>query len=421
MLKISTFCILLLVSVQLAFSAEEAQSEKLYPITDRSRDGFINHNGDVVIKAKYGYVKEFSEGLALAFVYATKDLPKHYVFIDESGKVVAKIPFEAYSKIRSFRNGRAIVSKNDLFGAIDRNGNEVIPLKYAFIGDFSENRARFLENGRMGYIDEMGKIVIKPQFDPGQYKYYSYMGVFHFDNADFSEGLAAVNKNGEYGYIDISGTTVIPFKYTFARPFKNEFAVVSENNKIVFINKRGERQLSTEYQFAFNFSEGFAVVGHDDKFGFIDQRGNEITDIIFENARGFENGVAYVKQNGSETLIDTTGKPVIPLGYNSMYGFHGKIALAKKDGVLYFINKSGRVEGSSELIEYRPLLNQSSNLIRINVCREVAYLDDNLKIIWPKDISKRCRSIDTNQDYDFCELNGLTEFDKQVICSFSEN
>jgi hypothetical protein len=51
-----------------------------------------------------------------------------------------------------------------------------------------------MKNGKYGYIDKTGKIVIKPQFD----KAY-----------DFSEGLASISLNGKWGFIDNTGKIAI--------------------------------------------------------------------------------------------------------------------------------------------------------------------------------------------------------------------
>ncbi|EPZ6837230.1 WG repeat-containing protein, partial [Campylobacter coli] len=48
-------------------------------------------------------------------------------------------------------------------------------------------------NGKWGFIDKSGKIVIESKFDDAWY---------------FREGLAAVELNGKYGFIDKSGKII---------------------------------------------------------------------------------------------------------------------------------------------------------------------------------------------------------------------
>src|SRR5947207_15985085 len=70
------------------------------------------------------------------------------------------------------------VDKDGKWGFIDRTGKIVIPLQFDSANDFHEGLALVTANGKNLFIDASGRSVITPQFDI----------VDHF-----SEGLAAVN------------------------------------------------------------------------------------------------------------------------------------------------------------------------------------------------------------------------------------
>ena len=55
-----------------------------------------------------------------------------------------------------------------------------------------------------------------------------------------SEGLARVEMNGKWGYIDREGNVVIPFKYDGAEDFSEGLAEVLLKNKYSFIDKKGK-------------------------------------------------------------------------------------------------------------------------------------------------------------------------------------
>jgi len=60
--------------------------------------------------------------------------------------------------------------------------------------------------------------------------------------SDFSNGLAIVKLNGKYGYIDITGKVVIDIKYDKLGYFnRNGLAKVELNGEQFYINKKGER------------------------------------------------------------------------------------------------------------------------------------------------------------------------------------
>jgi hypothetical protein len=69
---------------------------------------------------------------------------------------------------------------------------------------FSEGLACVEIEGKMGYIDRTGCIVIAPQFEIAN---------------DFSEGLAIVVTDGGYGYIDKEGKLVIEKQFSWAGKF----------------------------------------------------------------------------------------------------------------------------------------------------------------------------------------------------------
>jgi len=90
--------------------------------------------------------------------------------------------------------------KNGKYGFVDKQGKEVIPYKYEYVGSFSEGLAKAKYNGKFGFIDEAGKVII-----PFTHEYA----------VSFSEGLAIVHNNEKYGCIDKTGAAIIPIIHTY--------------------------------------------------------------------------------------------------------------------------------------------------------------------------------------------------------------
>ena len=88
------------------------------------------------------------------------------------------------------------------------------------------------ENGKWGFVDETGNLVIPLKYDEAW---------------NFSEGLAVVKNNNKYGYIDKTDNMVIPLKYEKAGKFTGEVAMVKNNGKFGYINKTGVEILPMEY------------------------------------------------------------------------------------------------------------------------------------------------------------------------------
>src|SRR5262245_41821688 len=82
-----------------------------------------------------------------------------------------------------------------------------------------------VKNGKVGYVDKKGKIVIDPMFDQGQ---------------DFFDGLAPVRIGDKWGYIDEDGKLAIDMKFDFAGTFSEGLAMVRNNRKVSFIDSKGQ-------------------------------------------------------------------------------------------------------------------------------------------------------------------------------------
>ncbi|MEO7424388.1 MAG: WG repeat-containing protein [Fibrobacteria bacterium] len=79
--------------------------------------------------------------------------------------------------------------------------------------------------GKYGYVDAAGKVVIAPRFDGAD---------------SFSEGLAVVLDSGRFGYIDSQGTFAIPPVYRHARAFRDGFAPVRFDGSWLTIDRGGK-------------------------------------------------------------------------------------------------------------------------------------------------------------------------------------
>ena len=197
------------------------------------------------------------------------------------------------------------------------------PDKYDNVWQPKEELARAKKDGKYGYIDDNGKVIIPFEYEYGE---------------DFNEGLAIVWKGykefkSDYfkcGYIDKTGKEVIPIKYDYAENFKNGIAKVTENRKNFFINKTGKVIIPFEYDYADSFSEGLAVVKKNGKYGYLNKTGKEVIPFVYNDADSFSEGLAAVKKNGKWIYIDKTGKVIIPFVYNDADSFSKGLAAVKK-------------------------------------------------------------------------------------------
>lgn len=169
--------------------------------------------------------------------------------------------------------------------------------------------------------------------------------VFNPDDYYFSNGLAIIEKNGKQGFVDTEGNLVIDCIYDKAWDFNpdTETTAVKKDGKWGLIDKKGSVVVDFIYDQISWFSEGLASVNIDYKHGFIDAKGNLIVDCIYDNAFDFEDGVAAVEKDGKWGLIDKKGSVVVDFIYDNTRSFSDGVASFKKDGKWGLIDKKGTV------------------------------------------------------------------------------
>ncbi|MCC8034791.1 MAG: WG repeat-containing protein, partial [Rikenellaceae bacterium] len=91
-------------------------------------------------------------------------------------------------------------------------------LEYDELKPLSDGWAAFSRQGKWGYADIHGNIVVEPRFDAA--------GNMH-------DGFAPVCLNGKWGYIDSSGECVTGFEYDRAMGVRNGVAIVYKGGKMV--------------------------------------------------------------------------------------------------------------------------------------------------------------------------------------------
>jgi len=328
--------------------------------------GYINTKGEFIFNPQFENAYLFDEnGIALVELGHEKG----FIDKDENWKIKLK-PNQNCSIVSEFHDGMSLINNKgiDNFGFINKNGELVYEQEE---GDkiprhFSEGLAQIEKNGKWGYIDKTGKVVIKPQFEyaaqfsEGLAKIKTKEGWSYIDNtgsviiepkfksaSEFSEWLAWVyanNINGG-GYINKSGEFIIglqikdpnilsaindPIKaqkrcknykdrdncikernFTSGRDFSEGLAAVCYHGKCGYINRSGEKAIDFKFSRALSFSEGLARVTTDEKWGYIDKTGEIVIEEAFDFARDFNSGVAMVKVGKEYGYINQKGEWIV--------------------------------------------------------------------------------------------------------------
>ncbi len=187
LLKLLAICCLFAFSVSCSKSNQE--DLKLIPVKSGEKWGYINKKGEYLINPQFQDAGFFRNGLARV---VSSDGKTGY--INEDGKYI--IPAKFKSGTHFFEGLAFVVSDGSFPVCIDKSGETIFSLKQAkYAVSFSEGLAVIVnKEGKFGFVDETGKMIINPQFDTAN---------------SFSEGLAVVKQNDKFGFIDKTGKIVI--------------------------------------------------------------------------------------------------------------------------------------------------------------------------------------------------------------------
>ena len=191
--------------------------------------GFTDTTGKIIAPFIFDEADDFSEGLAeVGIITPTNGADIRSGYIDKSGTYVIPLKYQyenkkiwGYSRQSQFSEGKALVTSMSKSGYgfgrkeffINKNDESIIESdSYEFCSGFSEGLAvvgkkyfEYIDNfikgseTKFGYIDTNGNLAIEFRFDEAR---------------SFSDGLAAVKLNGKYGFIDNLGEIIIDCIYS---------------------------------------------------------------------------------------------------------------------------------------------------------------------------------------------------------------
>lgn len=357
-------------------SEARAEWEGLYPayqmMPGGKRWGYVDRTGSFVIAPQFASAERFQpDGLASISQGDRSGL------INTKGELV----HSGTGIYLSRTTGGAIFLDGDSGSRLlDTSGSVLFEADW-FAGDFSDGLALFHKDGRYGYVDSTGRVVIEPTFasaDPfvgglalvqlpdGPFAIINSAGEqvrqLGYENAAYlSDGMYAYQDPTTrlWGYKPVAEDAVIPPQFLVAGAFADGLAIVQVGDDWFsalygVIDRQGNFVIPAEYGFIEYLGEGlFAVAGEVDGFGqsyflthaIFSADGRQLTDFRFYDAAVTPYGISV--SDGSETyFLNRQGERDWGLpsaeGRGRMYALNDLIAV-EVDGGLRYVTPEGEV------------------------------------------------------------------------------
>lgn len=323
-------------------SAEDFQKNGLAIVGKYNKLGIIDGCGKFLVEPKYESIAAFSEGLSVVLD------DDGFKVMDEAGNILT---IKAYSYISEYKEGRTVASYScsdgkSLYGYLDMEGKEIIPLNYEYASDFNGGKALVkLEKNNFALIDIDGNIL----------QHFNYLLV-----EGPNDGLLSFKANMDslFGYMDEEANIMIQPKFYQAMPFAEERAVINMSkdytNKFGLIDKAGEYILEPQYNEINLLGEKRYAIGKainekspylGSKYAVANENGKLLTDFIYFSISQYNNGLASASDNQNTFFIDKDGKIVDNLPVISGTGtmeLQGNIIKAFIDQRLSYLSKAGK-------------------------------------------------------------------------------
>ena len=173
-----------------------------------------------------------------------------YGFLDENMEEKTDFTWE---NVSSVSNRLAAAEKNGKWAIVNRNGKEKTEYIYDDVvmdeNGICSNQKVFIVKEKNSYhiVSSKGKNIGEESFDAAK--------------AFTKDGYAAVQKNGKWGFVDIEGKLVIDYQYDDALSFSNGYAAVKEGDAWGYIDTENSMAIEPDLAFATSLSaEGTAAV-----------------------------------------------------------------------------------------------------------------------------------------------------------------
>ncbi|MDO5557106.1 MAG: WG repeat-containing protein [Clostridia bacterium] len=302
--------------------------QKRFITVKDGKQGLLDNNGEVIIESEYTQIQALTNNVEDGYI--VKDSNNKYGVVNKSTKVldckyeeIANVCGEnmyvvkenskwkivdsqkneylegVFDKVKSINGENIIISKNNVYGVVDKLNNKIIPMEYKELTYTFDDNYIAKKDKLYGIINTAKEMKVEYKYNKMTYR--SNIECVEAEKEDYTSDL--IDKNFE---IKLSGIV----------------CEVEENKGYIKMREDGEYKY---YNFRFEQTESnkFLIENtlflskKDGKYGFVDKNGIVKVDYIYDDAiEQNKNGYAAIKKDGLWGSINQEGTVVVEPKYS---------------------------------------------------------------------------------------------------------
>ncbi len=294
--------------------------ENLYIVSDGGEYVFKDFAGNTLIRSEdYDYLGDHIFELGngkLADAHDVKAVPEvknafdinanyDFRFIDNTGEIVLDLP--DYDSVHSFSEGLAIVEKDGKYGYIDKKGNVVIPIQYEMASDFSDGEAHVNYGDTSFSIDLKGNR-IKDEYDDS--------------DSDSSSDFYTISE-GYYGDTGLANREtnqiVLQPKYSSIEDMGNDIFRLELDYLYGYYDAKNGKLIEPKFEAIDIDTANNLIIAETEEslYGMYDLSGNTLLGPVYDSIYSLDNGLyEIVDENQMSGIVDSKGHKIVDAEYD---------------------------------------------------------------------------------------------------------
>lgn len=277
--------------------------------------GLIDFSGKVVLEAKYDDIK------SLDFVrnrlIITKENKKGLV--DTAGNIIVDTNYDdIIGELTSQKTGYITVLESDenkLYGYISANGDKSINPQYdeiSTISDIQDSNKILLvvkKEDKFGIVDEQNNQILPIEFE-------------EIDSL-FTNNVFACKKDSKWGVVNSNNEVIIDYNY-LSCVINSKCIIVKLNKNEQMFDFEGKAIQETTYDKIYGPNDDFMIVEKSDKYGVYSLADNkEIIAPSYKRIEYISNGLFSVQKSNKNAIINKENEELTEYKYNNISGLEG--------------------------------------------------------------------------------------------------